>query len=335
MILKQGKTNRKYILIVLILAVIVGGGILYCCRWKKSEIPFIRLPETANWETYQSPDSLLHAQIIPIGATKENKIQIRTNEDVLLQEADYSSEDGDHGLRVARAEWTPDSQFFIYSAYSSGGHQPWFSRVYFYSRSDNKIYNFTEVSGFTVASDEFIVVAPDIVTFTVYTSVGMGPTTTKSFELSEIISTLEWQTYRDEEYGFEFKYPTNWEFSKTKYPEIMESYAFSVEFGPKGARYEFEESCCIFPIEIYIWKSPPPVVATGEKETNHILNNLPAIKTKTYMELGKVLTIEKPNKYGYYFEIVNYFKYFDENVKDPRISENILNGMLSTFRFLE
>ena len=84
-----------------------------------------------------------------------------------------------------------DSQFFIYSAYSSGGHQPWFSRVYVYSRSCDKIYNFKEVTGFTVARDEFTVATPDIVAFTVYTSPGMGPTATKSFKLSDVINTLK------------------------------------------------------------------------------------------------------------------------------------------------
>ncbi len=148
----------------------------------------IAVDETANWKTYQSPDGVLRAQIIPVGKTQESRVQIRTNEGVLLREADYSSEDGDHGLRVILAEWTPNSQFFIYSAASSGGHQPWFSRVYFYNRSDNKIYYFTEVSGFTVANNEFTVTAPDIVTFTVYTSVGMGPTATKSFKLNDVIS---------------------------------------------------------------------------------------------------------------------------------------------------
>lgn len=222
--LKQGKTNWKYILIIVTLAIVVCGGIL---DWiKMQEVPSgelleIKKPEkiaeeeTAKLKTYQSPDSLLYAQIIPakqtlIGNAYENRVEIRTKEDRLLQTEDYTSEDGDHGLIVDRAEWTPDSQFFIYDAYSSGGHQPWFLPVYFYSGANNKIYYFSDVSGFTVAGSGFTVVAPDIVTFTVYTSHGMGPTTTKSFKLSEIIGASVWKAYRNKKYSIEFQYPNPW-----------------------------------------------------------------------------------------------------------------------------
>jgi hypothetical protein len=71
-LLIQGKTNWKYILIVLILAAIVGGGILSYLRYFKREIsslskfPEIKKPEkietekpkieeeTADWKTYES-----------------------------------------------------------------------------------------------------------------------------------------------------------------------------------------------------------------------------------------------------------------------------------------
>lgn len=61
MLIKEGKTNWKYILIVVILAVIVGGGVLV---WtKKQEVPSTGLPETeekevedetADWKTYRN-----------------------------------------------------------------------------------------------------------------------------------------------------------------------------------------------------------------------------------------------------------------------------------------
>lgn len=54
--LTQGKTNWKYILIVAILAVIVGGGTFWFST--KQEIPYqpteIKKPEATDWKTYRN-----------------------------------------------------------------------------------------------------------------------------------------------------------------------------------------------------------------------------------------------------------------------------------------
>lgn len=67
-LLIQGKTNWKYILIVLILGVIIAGGILDYLKYFKKEIisithlPEIKKPEkfieegTANWKTYRNEE---------------------------------------------------------------------------------------------------------------------------------------------------------------------------------------------------------------------------------------------------------------------------------------
>ncbi len=65
----QGKTNLTYILIIVILAAIVGGGILgYYYSWIKeletklaeieAQLPMVKLPEneTVNWKTYRSEE---------------------------------------------------------------------------------------------------------------------------------------------------------------------------------------------------------------------------------------------------------------------------------------
>ena len=67
----QGKTNLQYILIVVILAVVVGGGILayqfLLAPKEEPKIPEVKTPEevsleevpadeTADWKTYQSPN---------------------------------------------------------------------------------------------------------------------------------------------------------------------------------------------------------------------------------------------------------------------------------------
>jgi len=65
--LTQGKTNWKYILIVFVLAVIVGGGILSYVKYLEREMvsitkfPEVKKPEkveeeTANWRTYRNEE---------------------------------------------------------------------------------------------------------------------------------------------------------------------------------------------------------------------------------------------------------------------------------------
>lgn len=72
MIIKEGKTNIKYLFIIIILAAIVGGGILW---FSQQQIPSyqsseIKIPEkvkdeTADWLVYQSPSMGFSIKIPP------------------------------------------------------------------------------------------------------------------------------------------------------------------------------------------------------------------------------------------------------------------------------
>src|SRR5262249_59093380 len=59
---------------------------------------------------------------------------------------DYSAADGEHGRGVTEDQWTPDSRFFVYSPSSSGGHQPYHSLTYFYSRRTNRVRDIEELT---------------------------------------------------------------------------------------------------------------------------------------------------------------------------------------------
>ena len=121
------------------------------------------------------PDGKLVALVIHVGKEAgfenyESRGELRTKEGSLLCPADYSSEGSEHGYGVAKAAWTPDAQFFVYSLQSSGGHSPWHTPVQFYNRRQNKVLSLDEVLGDSIAYPEFSIREPDEITLTRYSS---------------------------------------------------------------------------------------------------------------------------------------------------------------------
>lgn len=68
----------------------------------------------------------------------ESRVEIRDRRGNLLAAKEFISKDSSHGGQVGDFGWTPDSQFFVFSIVSSGGYQPWRSRVWFYSRKQDE-----------------------------------------------------------------------------------------------------------------------------------------------------------------------------------------------------
>jgi|ERR1019366_4147797 hypothetical protein len=115
-------------------------------------------------EKYRSPDSALVAVVTSTQApeaTRESRVEIRLKSGKLLARTNYSSEDGEHGFGVTKAGWTPDSQFFVYSLESSGGHQSWHSPVQFYSRRHGNIQSLDDALDDAVMNPDFSISAPD------------------------------------------------------------------------------------------------------------------------------------------------------------------------------
>ncbi len=96
------------------------------------------------------------------GAKGESQLEIRLLTGEILIKKSYASEDGQHGEIVDQVEWTPDSQFLVYSMYSSGGHQPWHSPIDFYSRKQNAVINL-EARVALIADPEFHVIGPGVI----------------------------------------------------------------------------------------------------------------------------------------------------------------------------
>jgi hypothetical protein len=119
-----------------------------------------------------SPDGSLSAWIIPVsqkaGAPAESLVQIWSPKEKAqgmpkaMGAFDHTSETGSNGRGVVKAAWTPDSQFFVYTTMSSGGHSPWHATGYFYDRRNNRIRSLDDF-GVVVLETGIAVEAPDLI----------------------------------------------------------------------------------------------------------------------------------------------------------------------------
>jgi len=114
---------------------------------------------------YESPDKSIVALVFPVSKpgyeSYESRVELRSKSGRVLAQHDYSSADGEHGYGVAKAAWTPDSNFFVYSLESSGGHQPWHSPVNYYNRAQSKFRSLDDALYDAVANPQFSISAPD------------------------------------------------------------------------------------------------------------------------------------------------------------------------------
>jgi hypothetical protein len=116
---------------------------------------------------YPSSDGKLRALVYPadisLHATPdmESRVVIRSSKGETLTSKDYSSPRGANGYYVVAAKWSPDSQFFVYSMSSSGGHSPWSYPMAVYGRGKNRIAAFSDmIKGNPTLSPDFNFTAP-------------------------------------------------------------------------------------------------------------------------------------------------------------------------------
>jgi hypothetical protein len=123
----------------------------------------------AKGRKYAAPDGGATAQIWPASKEAgqleyESKIVFRSDDGNIACTLDYTSEDNQHGFGVVKAEWTADSQYFVFSLTSSGGHQSWHAPTQFLSRGDGTVRTLDDyftASGISQA--EFRLVAPNTI----------------------------------------------------------------------------------------------------------------------------------------------------------------------------
>jgi len=120
--------------------------------------------------TFLSPDGLLKAEVTAAGERErpesESLVVVSLKDGTFLAKRDMSSQDHEHGDGVVQAQWTADSQFFVFCVDSSGGHSPMQTPVWFYSRKLSKFFVLDDLLHGSVGFAHFEVTAPDKVSVT-------------------------------------------------------------------------------------------------------------------------------------------------------------------------
>jgi hypothetical protein len=140
-----------------------SGGLLASLK----ALSEVRVSTSSQMETIASPDGTIIASVKytrASEATRESIIELLNPNRRLLAKHDYSSKDGEHGYGMVKGAWTPDSQFFVFSLESSGGHSAWHPRVYFFSRKQREFISLDEKLKDAVVNPQFTISPPDIVT---------------------------------------------------------------------------------------------------------------------------------------------------------------------------
>ena len=125
-----------------------------------------RRPEMSCWniapQIIEAPNRSLRAVIYPadisLDATPdmESRVVIRTQRGDTVMSKDHSSPRGANGYYVYRGSWSPDSQYFVYSLVSSGGHSPWSFPIMVFSARRGQFTPFSEmIAGRPTLSGDF------------------------------------------------------------------------------------------------------------------------------------------------------------------------------------
>ena len=122
----------------------------------------------------------------------ESRLKIRNRVGEVLFTRNFASPDGNHGLEITNAQWTPNSQYFVFSGNSSGGHQPWQAPTFFYSRASNALYDIAGCVGPVTPAVAFQLKAPDVVVLAILVRTPEGYSD-KSVATSLSLSALERQ----------------------------------------------------------------------------------------------------------------------------------------------
>jgi hypothetical protein len=153
--------------------------------------------QTVTPQIYASPDAALRALVFPADTSlhatpdMESRVVVQTSAGKPLAAKDYSSPSGANGYYVVAAKWSPDSQFFVYSMSSSGGHSPWSFPMWVYGRQKNLIADFNAMIGNnpTVSAD-FTFIGPHTISAKTWQKPGSTNAVTVTVDLADAINKI-------------------------------------------------------------------------------------------------------------------------------------------------
>jgi hypothetical protein len=111
-----------------------------------------------------SGDGVLSARITRSGREPcgESKVEIFSTDGHLLSIVDYASPDGQSGLGVIQAQWSPDSQFLVFSLTQPPGRSDRPYTIAIYSTKKNKVKTLPAAKPeFTFTADALEIAGPD------------------------------------------------------------------------------------------------------------------------------------------------------------------------------
>jgi TIR domain len=150
-------------------------------RASRTETDFAR----RSTRIFEAPDKAMRALVFPSDINRdamqglahppqmESRVVIRSSAGDTVMSKDYSSPDSEHGYYVDHGKWSPDSQFFVYSLMSSGGHSPWRMPIMVYSRKKERIAKFSDmIGGYPTLSGDFKFAGPHTLVATTWKQPG-------------------------------------------------------------------------------------------------------------------------------------------------------------------
>jgi len=143
---------------------------------------------------YPAPDQTMHALVFPVGMDLnaspdiESRVVMRNTDGKLLTSKDFSSPNGTNGFYVARAKWSPDSQFLVFSMSSSGGHSPWSFPTWVFSRDKRVIVSLNDMIDKPTLSDDFEFTGPHTIKAMTWKATGSETQVPIILDLAEAMS---------------------------------------------------------------------------------------------------------------------------------------------------